>query len=182
MASAASFRHYPHSACGILVVCSSNREGDPTGQSTEARSSHSYCILQPYILYGQTGVSSSVSSCEDFAKNFQKRRGFLSIQMAKLNIDRATVRQLFKTVVKASDGRNLFFAKNFKFLKLSQKKCKVFEFFWKNGKFFETFSKSEIFAKLREILPRRHAWLTSHMCEHDSPEGTCRSGVHWRFL
>ena len=25
--------------------------------------------------YGQTGLSSSVSSCEDFAKNFQKRGG-----------------------------------------------------------------------------------------------------------
>ena len=31
-------------------MCFRNREGDLKGQSTEARPSHSYCILQPYIL------------------------------------------------------------------------------------------------------------------------------------
>ena len=57
--------------------------------------------------YGQTGLSSSVSSCEGFAKN--RKGGDTYIQMAnttKLSIDKAMVRQLFKAVVKASDELN----------------------------------------------------------------------------
>ena len=72
--------------------------------------SHSYCILQPYIVHGQTGlVALEFRAANNFAKNFQKRRGFLSIQMAtttNLNIDTATVRQMFKAVIKASDEIN----------------------------------------------------------------------------
>ena len=44
--------------------------------STESQDSQQ---LYPTAVdsHGQTGLSSSVSSCEDFAKNFKKRRGYI---------------------------------------------------------------------------------------------------------
>ena len=48
------------------------------GQSTEARSSHSYCILQPYIVYGQTGlVALEFRAANNFAKELSEKEGIL---------------------------------------------------------------------------------------------------------
>ena len=72
----------------------------------QALLSHSYCILRPYISYGQSGCKQLGSVLRNFAKELSEKEGISSIQMAtttKLNIDKATVRQLFKAVVKASD-------------------------------------------------------------------------------
>ena len=57
----------------FILLFVSNREDS---KRTFAGSVESQQLYPTAIYsYGQTGLSSSVSSCEDFAKNFQNRRG-----------------------------------------------------------------------------------------------------------
>ena len=64
------------------------------------------------ISYGQSGCKQLGSVLRNFAKELSEKEGILlhlSIQMAtttKLNIDKATVRQLFKAVIKTTDDIN----------------------------------------------------------------------------
>ena len=91
--------------CSILLFAT-NRVGSKRATVGSAESQQVYPTTVD--SYGQTGLSTSVSSCEDFAKNIQTRRGYIysNGKHYKLSIDKATVLQLFKAVVKASDELN----------------------------------------------------------------------------
>ena len=77
MASAAYLRHIHIPVCDILVICfSAIEEVILQGQSTEAWSSYSYCILHQYIVYGQTGlVALQFRAANNFAKGTSRKGG-----------------------------------------------------------------------------------------------------------
>ncbi len=80
-------------------------------------------------------------------------------------------------------GTSTFFRKpeNFwEILRKSKNSEKFWKYFRKSENISENLKKSEKPGKWDFPAPKT-AWLTSHMCKHDSPEGTCCSGVHWRF-
>ena len=81
----------------LLFVSNRDDSKRPFAGSVESQQ------LYPTALdsYAHTGLSSSFSSCEDFTKNFQKKRGYIDLMASttKLSIDKATVRQLCKVAV-----------------------------------------------------------------------------------
>ena len=60
---------------GVAYTCALQHQEESDRALTEARSSHSHCILQQYILYGQSGCKQLGFVLRNFAKETFRKGG-----------------------------------------------------------------------------------------------------------